>query len=53
MKVIASWLRFEANQWRADIAELQQGDGCCGFDLPLPEGTLRRSAACAGTSHGR
>lgn len=30
-------LRFEANQWRADIAELQQGDGCCGFDLPLPE----------------
>ena len=30
-------LRFEANQWRADIAELQQDDGCCGFDLPLPE----------------
>lgn len=29
-------LRFEANQWRADIAELKQGDGCCGFDLPLP-----------------
>jgi cephalosporin hydroxylase len=29
-------LRFEANQWRADIAELQQNDGCCGFDLPLP-----------------
>ena len=33
-------LRFEANQWRADIAELQQGDGCCGFELPLPA-TLR------------
>lgn len=30
-------LRVEANQWRADIAELRQGDGCCGFDLPLPE----------------
>jgi cephalosporin hydroxylase len=29
-------LRFEANQWRADLAELQQNDGCCGFDLPLP-----------------
>jgi len=29
-------VRFEANQWRADIAELQQNDGCCGFDLPLP-----------------
>ena len=32
------WLRFEANQWRADLAELYQGDGCCGFDLPLPAG---------------
>ncbi|CAM5234983.1 hypothetical protein RLIN73S_05379 [Rhodanobacter lindaniclasticus] len=30
------WLRFEPIQWRADIAELQQEDGCCGFDLPLP-----------------
>ncbi|MHB1058744.1 MAG: CmcI family methyltransferase [Rhodanobacter sp.] len=29
-------LRFEPIQWRADIAELQQEDGCCGFDLPLP-----------------
>lgn len=33
-------VRFEANQWRSDIAELQQGDGCCGFELPLP-GNLR------------
>jgi cephalosporin hydroxylase len=31
------WLRFEANQWRADLAEIHQGDGSCGFDLPLPE----------------
>ncbi|MGH8156484.1 MAG: CmcI family methyltransferase [Rhodanobacter sp.] len=30
-------LRFPADQWRADIAELQQGDGCCGFDLTVPE----------------
>lgn len=30
-------LRFPASQWRADIAELQQGDGCCGFDLAVPE----------------
>ncbi|SFK88185.1 Glycosyl transferase family 2 [Rhodanobacter glycinis] len=30
-------LRFAANQWRADIAELHQGDGCSGFELPLPE----------------
>ena len=29
-------LRFDANDWRADIAELQQDDGCCGFDVPLP-----------------
>jgi len=29
-------LRFEANQWRADVADLHQGDGCCGFDVPLP-----------------
>lgn len=29
-------LTFEANQWRFDIAEMQQDDGCCGFDLPLP-----------------
>jgi len=38
-------LRFEANQWRADIAELQQDDGCCGFDLSLPE------ALCDGLLH--
>ena len=31
-------VRFEANHWRSDIAELQQGDGCCGFELPLPAG---------------
>lgn len=31
-------VHFEANQWRSDIAELQQGDGCCGFELPLPNG---------------
>ncbi len=30
-------LRFPANQWRADIAELQHGDGSCGFDLAVPE----------------
>lgn len=30
------WMRFAANQWRPDIAELHQGDGCCGFDQPLP-----------------
>lgn len=39
------WMRIEASQWRADLAELRQGDGSCGFDLPLPEalcdGTLR------------
>jgi cephalosporin hydroxylase/glycosyltransferase involved in cell wall biosynthesis len=29
-------LRFEASQWRADIAELQSDDGCCGFELALP-----------------
>jgi cephalosporin hydroxylase len=34
------WLRFEANQWRPDIADLHQGDGCCGFDVVLP-GELR------------
>lgn len=49
--VLALWegereiLRFAANQWRPDIAELHQGDGCSGFDLPLPE-TLRD-----GTTH--
>jgi cephalosporin hydroxylase len=32
------WLRFDANQWRPDIAEIHQGDGCCGFDVLLPEG---------------
>lgn len=31
------WMRFAANQWRPDIAELHQGDGCCGFDQPLPD----------------
>lgn|GEM_PF-728425 len=30
------WLRFDANQWRSDLAELHQGDGCCGFDQSLP-----------------
>jgi len=30
-------LRFTANRWRADIAELQHGDGCSGFELALPE----------------
>lgn len=39
------WLRFEANQWRADLAEIHQGDGSCGFDLPLPE------ALCDGQLH--
>lgn len=28
--------RFEANSWRADLAELQDGDGCCGFEHALP-----------------
>ena len=32
------WLRLDANQWRPDIAEIYQGDGCCGFDVPLPDG---------------
>ncbi|MBB6245206.1 CmcI family methyltransferase [Rhodanobacter sp. A1T4] len=32
------WLRFDANQWRPDISEIHQGDGCCGFDVLLPEG---------------
>ena len=32
------WLRFDANQWRADLSELHQGDGCCGFDVALPDG---------------
>lgn len=30
-------LRFAANRWRADIAELQHGDGCSGFEVALPE----------------
>jgi len=30
-------LRFPASQWRADIAELYQGDGCCGFDQAAPD----------------
>jgi cephalosporin hydroxylase len=29
-------LQIHANQWRADLAELREGDGCCGFDLALP-----------------
>ena len=29
-------LRFSASQWRPDIAELRQGDGCCGFELAVP-----------------
>lgn len=28
--------RFEASYWRADLAELQDGDGCCGFEHALP-----------------
>lgn len=39
------WLRFEASQWRADLADLRQGDGSCGFDLPLPD------ALCDGQLH--
>ncbi|WP_158543479.1 CmcI family methyltransferase [Dyella solisilvae] len=31
------WMRFEASQWRVDLAGLRDGDGSCGFDLPLPE----------------
>lgn len=38
-------IRFEASQWRADLAELQHGDGCCGFDVPLPV------ALCDGRPH--
>lgn len=30
------WLRFSANQWRDDLAEMRQGDGCCGFEALLP-----------------
>jgi cephalosporin hydroxylase len=29
-------LRLQTNQWRGDLAELRQGDGCCGFEAPLP-----------------
>jgi cephalosporin hydroxylase/glycosyltransferase involved in cell wall biosynthesis len=29
-------LRLDTNQWRADLAELRQGDGCCGFEAALP-----------------
>ena len=32
------WLRFDANQWRPDISDIHQGDGCCGFDVLLPDG---------------
>jgi cephalosporin hydroxylase len=32
------WLLFDANQWRPDISEIHQGDGCCGFDVLLPDG---------------
>ena len=38
-------LRVTPDQWRADIAELRQGDGCCGFDLALPQ------ALCDGQLH--
>lgn len=39
------WLRIEASQWRADLAELRQGDGSCGFDVSLPD------ALCDGQVH--
>ena len=39
------WLRFEASQWRADLAEIHWGDGSCGFDFALPE------ALCDGQLH--
>lgn len=29
-------VRWCANHWRADLAELRDGDGYCGFELPLP-----------------
>ncbi|RDS83403.1 CmcI family methyltransferase [Dyella psychrodurans] len=29
-------LRLDTNQWRGDLAELRQGDGCCGFEAALP-----------------
>ena len=38
-------LRFAASQWRPDIADLRQGDGCCGFELAVPE------ALCDGQLH--
>ena len=39
------WLRFDASEWRPDLAEIHQGDGCCGFDEALPE------ALCDGEVH--
>jgi cephalosporin hydroxylase len=38
-------LRLTPDRWRADIAELRQGDGCCGFDVALPQ------ALCDGELH--
>jgi cephalosporin hydroxylase len=38
-------LRLQANQWRSDLAELRQGDGCCGFEAELPP------ALCDGRFH--
>ena len=32
------WMRFDADHWRPDLAEIHQDDGCCGFDVTLPEG---------------
>lgn len=29
-------LHIYANQWRADLAELRDGDGHCGFEAPIP-----------------
>lgn len=28
---------FDADLWRSDIADLQQGNGFCGFSVPTPE----------------
>lgn len=38
-------LQVRANQWRADLAELREGDGCCGFDVELP------AVLCDGEAH--
>lgn len=45
MEGAREWMRFEASQWRSDLAELRQGDGSCGFDLSLPD------ALCDGALH--